>query len=146
MSILKLIKKVRSYNNKADAKLIKKAYTFAYNAHKGKKRASGEDYITHPLHVALLLADFHLDEKAISAALLHDVGWAISGKKHHIHSMRLIEGAQTTMVDYPTKCLIAQIARHRVSWINCAPNAFYPLVEEAEDLQQLQSVSLKVDS
>ena len=73
MSILKLIKKVRSYNNKADAKLIKKAYTFAYNAHKGKKRASGEDYITHPLHVALLLADFHLDEKAISAALLHDV-------------------------------------------------------------------------
>lgn len=50
------------------------------------------------------------------AALLHDIGWAISGKKHHVHSMRLIEGANMVKVDYPTKCLIAQIARyHRKS-------------------------------
>lgn len=50
------------------------------------------------------------------AALLHDIGWAICGKKHHVHSMRLIEGAKTVKVDYPTKCLIAQIARyHRKS-------------------------------
>ncbi len=47
-----LLKKVQKYNPKADAKLIKKAYEFAYSAHTDQYRKSGEQYILHPLSVA----------------------------------------------------------------------------------------------
>ena len=73
MNVYKLIKKVRSYNSNADIGIIKRAYAFANEAHKGKKRESGDSYIIHPLNVAFILADFHLDEKTIAAGLLHDV-------------------------------------------------------------------------
>ena len=55
----------------------------------------------------------------------------------------LISGAALvipTSHDYDPADLIRQIEQHKVTWINCAPNAFYPVVEEAEDLQQLQSL------
>ena len=57
----------------ANVELISKAYDLAREAHEGQKRASGEEYIIHPLNVAYILSDMHLDEAAISAALLHDV-------------------------------------------------------------------------
>jgi GTP pyrophosphokinase/guanosine-3',5'-bis(diphosphate) 3'-pyrophosphohydrolase len=60
------------YLGKADAKLILEAYKFADEAHLGQFRASGEPYITHPLAVAGLVADWRLDAQAIMAALMHD--------------------------------------------------------------------------
>lgn len=57
----------------ANVDLIVRAYELAREAHEGQKRASGEEYIIHPLNVAYILSDIHLDEAAISAALLHDV-------------------------------------------------------------------------
>ena len=53
--------------------LIEKAFYVAKNAHHGQKRFSGEDYIFHPLNVALFLAERNLDPETIIAALLHDV-------------------------------------------------------------------------
>ncbi len=52
---------------------IFQAYTVASDAHKEQKRQSGEPYITHPLAVASILADMHMDAETIMAALLHDV-------------------------------------------------------------------------
>ena len=49
------------------------AYEFGAEAHEGQTRASGEPYISHPIAVAQLLADMHLDAQAICAAMLHDV-------------------------------------------------------------------------
>src|SRR3989344_1626541 len=72
LSIQGLIKKIELYK-KADAVLLRRAYDFALTSHKDERRKSGEPYIEHPLQVAYLLADLHLDEKAISAGLLHDV-------------------------------------------------------------------------
>lgn len=57
----------------AQIKKIYKAYRIARDAHLGQKRDSGEDYITHPIVVASILADNHLDYESISAAILHDV-------------------------------------------------------------------------
>ena len=57
----------------ADPDLIEKAFIFAKTAHGGQKRFSGEDYIFHPLNVALILTEMKLDPKAIVAAILHDV-------------------------------------------------------------------------
>ncbi len=61
-----------SYLSKADLKLIREAYKFSDAAHLGQFRASGEPYITHPIAVAGLCADWRLDAQAIMAALMHD--------------------------------------------------------------------------
>ncbi|MBQ7515467.1 MAG: bifunctional (p)ppGpp synthetase/guanosine-3',5'-bis(diphosphate) 3'-pyrophosphohydrolase [Schwartzia sp.] len=73
ISIDDLLETVRKTQPGADLGLIQSAYNLACAAHEGQKRASGEEYIIHPLHVASIIADMHLDEATISAALLHDV-------------------------------------------------------------------------
>ena len=52
---------------------ILQAYKFAEQCHEGQIRQTGEPYITHPLAVATILAEMHLDHEGIMAALLHDV-------------------------------------------------------------------------
>ncbi|MDP1901785.1 MAG: bifunctional (p)ppGpp synthetase/guanosine-3',5'-bis(diphosphate) 3'-pyrophosphohydrolase [Rubrivivax sp.] len=61
-----------SYLAKVDLKLVREAYKFADVAHLGQYRASGQPYITHPIAVAGLCADWKLDAQAIMAALMHD--------------------------------------------------------------------------
>lgn len=56
-----------------DCALIRRAYDFAAEAHRGQKRKSGKPYLTHPLEIALRLARLKLDAVTIAAALLHDV-------------------------------------------------------------------------
>ncbi len=60
------------YLEPADIKRVREAYRFADEAHLGQFRASGEPYITHPIAVAGLCADWKLDAQAIMAALMHD--------------------------------------------------------------------------
>ncbi len=60
------------YLGKADQRLVRDAYKFADEAHLGQFRASGTPYITHPIAVAGLCADWKLDVQAIMAALMHD--------------------------------------------------------------------------
>ena len=67
-----LINKIKEYNPNADFNLITKAFNMAEFHHKGQKRNSGEDYIIHPLNVALILADMNMDTQTIIAGLLHD--------------------------------------------------------------------------
>ncbi len=52
---------------------IKKAYEYALNEHKGMKRLSGDDFITHPLEVTKILMDLNVDDTTIIASLLHEV-------------------------------------------------------------------------
>ena len=73
VTIKNILDGVRQTQPEADLELIQRAYELAEAAHAGQKRASGEEYIIHPLHVAAILVDMHLDEATISAALLHDV-------------------------------------------------------------------------
>ncbi|MBR2190320.1 MAG: bifunctional (p)ppGpp synthetase/guanosine-3',5'-bis(diphosphate) 3'-pyrophosphohydrolase [Eubacterium sp.] len=69
----RLIDKIKQYHPSSELEMIDKAYKFAKEAHKDQKRKSGEPYIIHPLHTALILADLELDKESIMAALLHDV-------------------------------------------------------------------------
>ncbi|MDD5693463.1 MAG: bifunctional (p)ppGpp synthetase/guanosine-3',5'-bis(diphosphate) 3'-pyrophosphohydrolase [Patescibacteria group bacterium] len=72
ISIDNILTKLQESYPKADVDLIKRAYIFAADKHKGQKRLSGDKYITHPLAVATILADLYLDDMTIAAALLHD--------------------------------------------------------------------------
>ncbi|MFQ9515198.1 MAG: RelA/SpoT family protein [Eubacterium sp.] len=70
----RLIDKIKRYHPSADElQVIEKAYHFAKDSHGNQKRKSGEPYIIHPLHTALILADLELDKESIMAGLLHDV-------------------------------------------------------------------------
>lgn len=66
-----LLSKVAEYNIEG-LEMVKKAYYYAEELHKGQKRQSGEDYITHPLNVAYTLAEMYADTDTLCAALLHD--------------------------------------------------------------------------
>ncbi|NLU11394.1 MAG: bifunctional (p)ppGpp synthetase/guanosine-3',5'-bis(diphosphate) 3'-pyrophosphohydrolase [Tepidanaerobacter acetatoxydans] len=68
-----LEKQILSYSPSADLDLVRKAYLFAKEAHSGQHRVSGELFISHPLGVAMILADLELDIPTIAASLLHDV-------------------------------------------------------------------------
>ena len=62
-----LEKQISSYSPSADLNLIRKAYEFAKEAHRGQHRVSGELFIFHPLEVAKILADLELDLQTIAA-------------------------------------------------------------------------------
>ena len=64
---------LRSYLNPGQAQQVRRAYYFAEQAHFGQIRRSGEPYVTHPLAVAGILADMHMDHQSLMAAMLHDV-------------------------------------------------------------------------
>jgi len=66
-------KKLSNYLTQEQVVEIKNAYLMAKAAHEGQWRISGEPYITHPLEVANILANMHMDYQSIIAAILHDV-------------------------------------------------------------------------
>ena len=68
-----LFKEWSGYLKAEDLAQVESAYQFSQTAHKGQFRKSGEPYISHPLAVANILAQWHLDSQALTAALLHDV-------------------------------------------------------------------------
>jgi GTP pyrophosphokinase len=68
-----LVSKLESYLPPDQVERVRDAYEYAEAAHRGQKRRSGEPYITHPVAVADILADLHMDGATIAAAILHDV-------------------------------------------------------------------------
>ncbi len=74
MSLFEPLKQsLQLYLPDQDIQRIFEAFTEAKKAHTGQKRHSGEDYITHPVAVAHILSNMHMDADTIMAALLHDV-------------------------------------------------------------------------
>jgi GTP pyrophosphokinase len=69
----RLFAKLEAHAGRLDLGLITRAYEFSQVAHTGQKRRSGEDYITHCIEVAEILAELHLDSPTIASGLIHDV-------------------------------------------------------------------------
>ena len=65
--------RLKSYLNTEQVNLVRRAYYYAEQAHDGQTRRSGDPYIIHPLEVASILADMHMDHQSLMAAMLHDV-------------------------------------------------------------------------
>ena len=62
-----------TYLSKDQVNAVRRSYYYAEQAHDGQLRSSGEHYVTHPLAVATILADMHMDHQSLMAAMLHDV-------------------------------------------------------------------------
>ncbi|MCO7175610.1 RelA/SpoT family protein [Sporolactobacillus kofuensis] len=73
MTMDELIQQASTYLDKNDIALLKKAYEFANEAHKGQVRKSGEPYIMHPIEVAGILVELKMDVITIVSGFLHDV-------------------------------------------------------------------------
>jgi RelA/SpoT family (p)ppGpp synthetase len=64
---------ISEYMDQEQVKEVYRAYLFGAQAHEGQLRVSGEPYIYHPIAVARILAQMHMDVKSIVASILHDV-------------------------------------------------------------------------
>lgn len=99
--LAELIRTVRQNHPKSDTSLIERAYNTAEKYHEGQKRKSGEDYITHPLAVARILADLGSGPATIAAALLHDT---VEDTEYSIDQLRVDFGEEVgLLVDGVTK-------------------------------------------
>ena len=99
--LAELIRTVRQNHPKGDSGLIERAYKTAEKHHEGQKRKSGEDYITHPLAVARILADLGSGPATIAAALLHDT---VEDTSYSIEQLRSDFGEEVgLLVDGVTK-------------------------------------------
>ncbi|MGO7966849.1 bifunctional (p)ppGpp synthetase/guanosine-3',5'-bis(diphosphate) 3'-pyrophosphohydrolase [Rhizobium ruizarguesonis] len=93
-----LVERVQQYKPDANEALLNKAYVYAMQKHGQQKRASGDPYISHPLEVAAILTDMHLDESTIAVALLHDTIEDTTATRAEIDELfgedigRLVEG------------------------------------------------------
>ena len=67
-----LVERVRAYDPDVDEALLNRAYVFTVQKHGSQKRASGDPYFSHPVEVAGILTELHLDCETIVTALLHD--------------------------------------------------------------------------
>src|SRR4249919_2132472 len=70
---LTLFNGLTGYLKPEDVARLESAFHFSEAAHEGQFRKTGDPYIVHPLAVANILAELHLDPQALTAALLHDV-------------------------------------------------------------------------
>ncbi len=105
-----LIDNLDNKSQKLDLNLIKKAYYLAFRAHSGQKRQSGEDYIVHPVAVAIILASYGMDTEAIVAGLLHDViedtdiTMEVISKNFGLNVERLVDGVtKISKISYVTR-------------------------------------------
>jgi guanosine-3',5'-bis(diphosphate) 3'-pyrophosphohydrolase len=97
----RLLARIQAYNPQADAQLIRRAYEYSARMHAEQKRKSGEPYVTHPLNVALIIAQLKLDLPSIITGLLHDV---VEDTMASLDEVRELFGNEVaTLVDGVTK-------------------------------------------
>jgi guanosine-3',5'-bis(diphosphate) 3'-pyrophosphohydrolase len=93
-----LVERVQRYKPDVNEALLNKAYVYAMQKHGHQKRASGDPYFSHPLEVAAILTDMHMDEATIAVALLHDTIEDTTATRQEIDELfgpdmvRLVEG------------------------------------------------------
>ena len=103
-----LIALVRNYNPRCNADLIRKAYAYGMDMHDGQWRKSGEPYFTHPVAVAAILTEQHLDDATIITALLHDT--IEDTKSTYAEVARLFGDEVAELVDGVTKLTNLQLS------------------------------------
>ncbi|HSE82398.1 MAG TPA: bifunctional (p)ppGpp synthetase/guanosine-3',5'-bis(diphosphate) 3'-pyrophosphohydrolase [Gaiellaceae bacterium] len=132
-----LLAEVASYNPDVDRDLLERAYRFASEAHEHQQRRSGEDFILHPLGVALILAELRSDDATLAAGILHDVVEDTDTTIEHVRDefgeevARLVEGVtKLTRIHFQSreqaqaenyrKMIVAMADDHRVILIKLA--------------------------
>ena len=99
--IAPLIGALKEHHPTADIAAIERAYLVAEKAHTGQLRKSGEEYITHPVAVTMILAELGLNETTLIASLLHDT---VEDTPYSLEQLRVDFGDEiANLVDGVTK-------------------------------------------
>ncbi|HEY4374605.1 MAG TPA: bifunctional (p)ppGpp synthetase/guanosine-3',5'-bis(diphosphate) 3'-pyrophosphohydrolase [Burkholderiales bacterium] len=141
-----------TYLKPADVERIREAYLFSDQAHTGQMRASGEEYITHPLAVAGICASWKLDVQALMAALLHDVVEDTGVKKEDIAQKfgppvaELVDGvSKLDRIEFESR-EYAQAENFRKMLLAMARDVRVMLVKLADRLHNMRTIgSLRSD-
>ena len=144
----RLIEKIKHYHPSADdLRIIDKAYNFAKKSHGDQKRKSGEPYIIHPLHTALILADLELDKESIMAGLLHDVmedtaaTREIMIKEFGEEVTELVDGVtKLTKLDYDVDKVEEQAENLRKMFLAMAKDIRVILIKLADRLHNMRTL------
>ena len=146
VTIDSILQAVQSYEPKADVALIRKAYDLAMEAHKGQVRVSGEEYIIHPLHVAEILTELHIDDVTISAALLHDVVEDTIYTKEQIEEMfgeevaMIVDGVtKLSRIKYKSKEEV-QLENYRKMFLAMAKDIRVIMIKLADRLHNMRTL------
>ena len=126
--------------------LVQRAYEFAREAHIGQLRASGEEYIQHPLGVAKILAELQIDAVTISAAFLHDVvedtAITLEGleKKFGKEIAMLVDGVtKLNRIEYKSKEEL-QLENYRKMFLAMAKDIRVVLIKLADRLHNMRTL------
>ena len=144
----RLIEKIKHYHPSADdLRMIDKAYNFAKKSHGDQKRKSGEPYIIHPIHTALILADLELDKESIMAGLLHDVmedtaaTREIMIKEFGEEVTDLVDGVtKLTKLDYDVDKVEEQAENWRKMFLAMAKDIRVILIKLADRLHNMRTL------
>lgn len=144
----RLIEMIKHYHPSADdLQMIEKAYKFAKTSHGDQKRKSGEPYIIHPLHTAIILADLELDKESIMAGLLHDVmedtsvTRAIMIEEFGEEVTDLVDGVtKLTKLDYDVDKVEKQAENLRKMFLAMAKDIRVILIKLADRLHNMRTL------
>ena len=150
----RLIDKIKRYHPSAgDLSAIDKAYNFAKKSHGDQKRKSGEPYIIHPIHTALILADLELDKESIMAGLLHDVMEDTKVTREQMISefgeevTDLVDGVtKLTKLDYDADKVEKQAENLRKMFLAMAKDIRVILIKLADRLHNMRTLQQKEKS
>lgn len=139
---------LRAYLSQEEVEQVWDAYRYSEHAHRGQTRKSGEPYITHPVAVACILANLHLDVPTLLAALLHDVvedtGVATSelSERFGAQVAELVEGlTKLDKVELQT-AVDAQAENVRKMLLAMSQDVRVILVKLADRLHNMQTLSI----
>lgn len=142
----KLRLELMNYYDNNQIKIIEEAYLLARRAHEGQLRYTGEDYITHPLAVALILAKMRMDPQTIMAAIMHDVIEDTAVKKAEITEQfgkeiaDLVDGVtKLTQIEFETRAQ-AQAENFRKMIMAMAKDIRVILVKLADRLHNMRTL------
>lgn len=146
VTIESIIEAVKEYEPTADTQKIQRAYDLASSAHKGQTRVSGEEYIIHPLHVAQILTELHIDDVTISASLLHDVVEDTIYTKEQIEEMfgeevaMIVDGVtKLGRIEYKSKEEV-QLENYRKMFLAMAKDIRVIMVKLADRLHNMRTL------
>ncbi len=130
---------------------IYRAYLFSANAHEGQTRVSGEPYIYHPLAVARVLAELHMDAQTITAAILHDVIEDTETAKEQITQefgnevAELVDGvSKLTNLEFESK-IEAQAENFRKMMLAMVKDVRVIIIKLADRLHNMRTLSVMAD-
>jgi GTP pyrophosphokinase len=141
-----LARALEAYADRLDVEQIRAAYDLALEAHAGQRRASGEDYVSHTVEVATILATLRLDTSSIIAGLIHDT---VEDTTLSVSDVEASFGAEVaTIVDGVTKlgkvrfqsATEQQVENYRKMLLSMADDARVILVKLADRLHNMRTL------